>query len=125
MSASDPPHQPNVTLPEVRRQLVLSLEELGSDDPREVWRSERQQGLVSGIDQVFHFFFDDHPFDAGDLGVVFVDQEELVAVQGVKQALEAVLEAVGDEGDDEFVEHPLWPNVTRAAAIARHCLHGT
>lgn len=98
---------------------MLYLQELAADDPRRLWQKERQQGLVSGIDQVFHFFFDDHPLDEADIGLVFSNQDELAAVETVKRALDAVLEVVGDGSDDQFVEHPRWQDVTRAAASAR------
>jgi hypothetical protein len=73
---------------------------------------------VADIDQVFHFFFDDHDFDGSDVGVTLLNQEEVQAVQSVKIALEVLLVAVGDAGGDDFVEHPLWPVVRRAAAEA-------
>jgi len=119
VKATNPPPHRSLALPRVRSELLLYLQELEADDPRRKWQEERQQGLVSGIDQVFHFFFDDHPFDEADIGVVFFNQDELTAVEAVKRALDAVLKAIGDAGDDEFVEHPLWQDVTRAATIAR------
>ena len=51
----------SLRLPHVRRELMLYLAELAADDPRATWQEERErQGLSSGIDEVFHFFFDDH-----------------------------------------------------------------
>jgi hypothetical protein len=98
---------------------MLRLGELAADDPRLIWREERKQGLVAGIDEVFHFVFDDHDFDEADVGLVFTNSAEVAAVVTVKRALNAVLEAVGDAGDDEFVQHPLWRDVTRAAVNAK------
>lgn len=115
----------SLTLPHVRRQLKLYLNELKAEDPRPIWQQEREKGLASGIDQVFHFFFDDHPFDEADVGAVFVNPEELEAVESVKRALDDVLEAVGDKGDDEFVQHPLWQMVTRSAYNASGRLSAT
>jgi predicted metal-dependent phosphoesterase TrpH len=98
---------------------MLYLEELAADDPRAIWLEGREHGLSSGIDEVFHFFFDDHEFDEADIGVVLLDLSEVAAIADVKRALEAVLEEIGDQGDDEFVRHPLWPRVREAAASAR------
>jgi hypothetical protein len=109
-------------LPNVRRELILYLAELAVDDPRATWQAERQQGLWSGIDEVFHFFFDDHDFDETDVGAVFFDRSEVEIVAAVKRALEAVLLVVGNRGDDEFVQHALWPNVTHTARAAREQL---
>ena len=108
----------SLSLPHVRREREHHLNELQAADPRQIWEQERQEGLVSVIDQVFHFFFDDHDFDEADIGAVFVNRDELAAIERIKQALDAVLDAVGDVGDDEFVRHPLWHNVTRAAVSA-------
>lgn len=118
MGVADQSVPSKVSHPELRRELLLYLEELGVDDPRPIWEEERRRGLVSDIDQVFHFFFDDHDFDASDIGRVLLNEEEVKAIAAVKGALDAVLDAVGDKGGDAFVEHPLWPNVTRAAARA-------
>ena len=104
--------------PNVRRELIAYLSELQADDPRPLWRAECERGLVADIDQVFHFFFDDHDLDESDVGVTLLDQDEVQAVQSVKIALEALLAAVGDAGDDDFVEHPLWPAARQAAAEA-------
>lgn len=118
MGIADQSVPSNVSRPEPRRELMLYLQELEVDDPRPIWEEERRRGLVSDIDQVFHFFFDDHDFDAGDIGRVLLNEDEVEAIAAVKGALDAVLNAVGDKGDDAFVEHPLWPHVTRAAARA-------
>ena len=112
----------NLTLPHVRRELKLYLNELGAEDPRQIWQREREKSLASGIDQVFHFFFDDHAFEEADVGSVFYNREELDAVAVLMRALDNVLEAVGDEDDDEFVRHPLWQNVSKAASFASKCL---
>lgn len=120
--AASPPCPRSLALPHVRRELLHALRELAADDPRPVWREERDRGLVSGIDEVFHFFFDDHDFDERSIGAVVFDRAEVAAVEAVKGAFEAVLQAVGDAGDDAFVEHPLWPEVTKAAASAMSLL---
>ena len=53
------------------------------------------------------------------MGAVFLDRSEVAAVVDLKGALDALLRAVGDRGDDEFTQHPLWRNVTKAACAAR------
>ncbi len=84
-----------------------------------IWRKERLDGFSSGIDETFHFFFDDHDFDESDIGRVFFDHAEVTAVEVVKAALDALLLAVGDRGDADFIQHPLWSNVTNAARAAQ------
>lgn len=98
---------------------MLYLAELAADDPRAIWQEEFERGLASGIDQTFHFFFDDHDFDETAVGMVFLNRSEVEAVETLKGALDAVLKVVGDRGDHEFVQHPLWGNVTHAARAAQ------
>lgn len=77
--------------PEKRKELILYLEELAADDPEELWRNERKQGLVSDIDQIFHFFFDDNDFDEGAIGESLLDSKEAKAIDEVKALLNAML----------------------------------
>lgn len=107
-----------LSMPYRRGELLLYLKELARADPRPVWSAERERGLVSGIDQVFHFFFDDNDFGRPAIGVTLLNETEVAAVQKVKAALEEILESVGDEGDDVFAEHPIWPQVSAAASQA-------
>jgi hypothetical protein len=108
--------------PELRRELLHYLSELCADDPRLVWQEECRRGLASGIDEVFHFFFDDHDFDESEIGLVLLDQAEVAVMEAVKSALDDVLAVVGDVGDDLFVQDPLWPAVRVAANDAHRLL---
>lgn len=104
--------------PWVRRELILYLEELSASDPRPRWKSETAEGLISGIDQVIHFFFDDHDFDASAIGICLLDQEDVDRVASVRLALDRILADLPCGEDDDYVEHPLWPRVTLAARAA-------
>ncbi|WP_408586974.1 SCO4402 family protein [Novosphingobium sp.] len=102
----------------MRDELASYLSELETDDPTALWHDERQRGLASGVDQVFHFFFDDHDFDKSAVGYSLYDQFVVRLIKVVKLHLEAILRVVGDADDDDFVSHPLWADVRRAAAVA-------
>lgn len=102
----------------VRSQLAAYLSELRASDPRPLWEEERRRGLASGIDAVFHFFFDDHDFDEQDMGFSLYDLGEVRVIGAVKKALNAVLEDVGNADDEAFVSHPRWHQVRQAAAEA-------
>lgn len=109
----------------MRLELIGRLSELRADDPRLLWAAECKRGLVANIDQVFHFFFDDHDFDQSDIGVTLFDNDEVKAIKSLKAALDNVLAAVGDARDDEFLDHPLWPEVRRAATEAHSRLNAS
>ena len=117
--------QPALLQLHVRDELTSYLSELEAVDPRALWHDERQRGLLSSIDQVFHFFFDDHDFDNSAVGYSLFDQVEVGSIEAVKARLEAVLDVVGGTDDDGFVSHPLWAEVRRAAAVASSQLKGT
>ncbi len=103
--------------PEKRKELILYLEELAADDPEELWRNERKQGLVSDIDQIFHFFFDDNDFDEGAIGESLLDSKEAKAIDEVKALLTTMLVDLPNGDDAAFVSHHLWRRLrTRAQA---------
>ena len=113
------PNLASLSMQHRRDELILYLDELAKPDPRIVWAEEGKRGLISGIDQVFHFFFDDNDFDKTAIGTTLCSQGEVAAVGRLKASLDAILESVGEQGDqDDFVRHPLWPHVTAAAAGA-------
>jgi hypothetical protein len=108
----------NLTFPQLRRELLSYLGDLSVADPRQVWTKDRDQGLISDIDQVFHFFFDDHDFDETEIGRSLWDEREVKLIHAVKGALEAILQDFPDGDDNDFVEHPLWPEVRQSAIAA-------
>lgn len=117
--ASFPSHWASLSHPYVRDELVLTLEELAADDPRKVWAAERQNNVIAGVDQVIHFLFDDNDFSEADVGLTLLDQRELALVEAVKTALDPIINALPQGSDDDYVDHPLWRNVTAAAIAAR------
>jgi len=104
--------------PWMRRELISYLEELSAPDPRPLWQAEAARGLSSGMDQVIHFFFDDHEFDASAIGFNLLDQEDVDLVAPLLLALDRIMAALPRGGDNDYVEHPLWPQVVRAAEAA-------
>jgi len=101
-----------------RAELIEYLRELSAADPCAIWADERRQGLISGIDEVFHFFFDDNDFDGRAVGWSLLDPSEAILIEAVKQPLERIL-AEHPQGDDRaFTTHRLWSDVRSAAAAA-------
>lgn len=104
--------------PWTRTELIAFLEELASDDPRPGWIDEVRRGLVSGVDEVVHFFFDDHDFGERALGEVLIDADEVAAIKAVQAALSHLVDLLPDGSDDDYVRHRDWPAVTLAARAA-------
>lgn len=107
-----------LTLPDRRSELIEYLEDLATPDPRPMWEAATRKGLIYDLDQVYHFFFDDNDFDDGDVGRMLLGAEEVEAIAQVKTALDLILKLIPKGTDDQFVDHPLWPEVTRAARRA-------
>lgn len=68
----------------LRSELEGQLSTLRASDPRPVWGEERERGLASGIDEVFHFFFDDHDFDEEVVGLSLYNINEVRLIGAVK-----------------------------------------
>ena len=109
----------DLRFPWQRTELLGYLEELSSRDPLQQWAKERREGLISGIDETIHFFFDDHDFDPSDVGVCLMDLGEVELIQAVKSALNRIIQERPNGGDAEYVGHPNWAAV-QAAAKAAH-----
>jgi len=101
-----------------RAELIEYLRELSAADPCAIWADERRQGLISGIDDVFHFFFDDNDFDDGAVGWSLLDPSEAGLIEAVKQPLRRILSEHPNGDDQAFARHSSWSEVRSAAATA-------
>jgi hypothetical protein len=108
--------------PTIRSELILSLEEIIDEKQTAKWLTPDPDGPALGIDEVFHFFFDDHDFDGGDIGFSLFDDEEVAAITRVKVALNAIHGTNRDGDSHYFLRHDLWPDVTRHAGLAYRLL---
>jgi len=100
---------------EKRAELLLYLHELAAEEPQEIWRKETEIGLASGIDEIFHFFFDDNDFDQSAVGRSLINSKEVESIDGVKSLLDAMLLDLPKGNDTAFVGHTLWPRLRAQA----------
>lgn len=113
----------SLTNPENREELILYLKELAAEYPEELWRKEREKGLASGIDPIFHFFFDDNDFDESAIGESLLDMEEAKTVEEIKALLDAMLVDLPKGDDAAFVSHHLWPRLSLKAQEEQSALN--
>src|SRR6476619_1900757 len=104
--------------PWTRRDLMLSLQELTSDNPVELWAEQRREGLVVGFSEAIHFFFDEHDFNAGDVGFSLFDDGEIGLIAAVKGPLDSICTDLPNGNDLQSVRHPMWADVRRASSNA-------
>lgn len=119
MQGSYPSSWASLSHPWVRAELLLTLEELSATDPREQWIAERQKKMVSGVNQIIHFLFDDNDFGEADVGATLLDRHELALIEALKGELDSIIDERPQGNNDDYVAHPLWPKVTAAAVAAR------
>ena len=112
--------------PHQRAELMDNLDELSRPDRASLWLSPDKDTPAGGIEDSFHFFFDDTTFDWSAIGASLFDKDELAAVTLVMNALD-VIHRCNPNGDDRyFLEHPRWSSVASSAAIAytKLAVHG-
>ncbi len=126
-----PPGWSELKYPWIRAELFAYLDELADPGQTAKWRAP--DGVtMCGSDFVFHFFFDDHDFDEGDIGWMLLGQAEADIIAQLKQALSVVYDEAKaswqgaklapHEEDAFLLDHVLWENVVNAAAAARDLL---
>src|SRR4051812_15361443 len=101
--------------PWTRRDLLTLLDELTIEEPCKLWAKQRSEGKVVGFDEAIHFFFDDHDFDAGDIGLSLFDENEVRLLNNLKEPLGTICDDLPDGNDFESVGHPLWGEVRKQA----------
>ena len=122
MSVRYPPAWSALQYPWVRAELLNCLAEICDPAETAKWLTPDPHGPIIGIHQTIHFFFDDHDFDAGDIGYSLFDGEEVTAIARVKDALNSILVTKKSGDDRYYLEHPLWHSVIDAAEKARDAL---
>lgn len=116
----------SLTSPHIRADLMDQIDELARPERAATWLEPAQSDLIVGIDQVFHFFFDDNDFNESAIGAYLFDGHELAAVLAVAIELD-VIHRTNPRGDSRyFCNHPNWIRVTGAAerAYALLASHG-
>ncbi len=75
--------------------------------------------MVTGVNQVIHFLFDDNDFSEADVGVTLFDRRELALIEALKSEFDPIINELPQGSDDDYVTHSRWRNVTAAAVAAR------
>ena len=109
--------------PERRAELLETLMELGDPAYQQAAWIDRSidQHLITGIDQVYHFLYDDSDLGndpEGCIGYTLFDPEEVKVIRDLTQLLDSLLHDLGDVKSEHFIRHPLWPLVVERAKVA-------
>lgn len=115
MSVDDQDGRVVVSMPWKRAELILLLEELSDKDKQlRLWVMHEDFPSASGIDEIFHFFFDDS--DLGDnpwteVGRVLKSQAEAKIIKCLTGALCDLFQRLGDAPSDVFMSDPAWSSL--------------
>jgi hypothetical protein len=106
-----------------RSELLFNLQELADREYQQQSWIDRSidTHLIVGIDQIFHFFFDDTDLAENalsEIGFILFDEREAGAVRNVTLLLARMLTELGDADDAAFLRHGLWPNLLQEAQKA-------
>lgn len=112
--------------PARRTELIAILRELA--DPalqKRLWVERADFPNVSGIDQVFHFFFDDTDLardPLSEVGTFLKNENEAECIKLLCNALDAMLVRLGDVSSEAFLNDPSWSSVVGLAKSTLECL---
>lgn len=112
----------SVAQPKRRQELIAYIEELADPELQQrFWIRHEDAPTSSGIDEVFHFFFDDteigeSPFE--QIGICLCDTEEAAEVKGITDVLESMLRRLGNAQSQRYLSDPMWKEVLARASAA-------
>lgn len=76
-------------------------------------------GLTEAVDWLVNDTFWDQRSPADAIGTILVNVDEADAIAATLRPLLAIIDELEPTGsDDDYLTHPRWPEVTRAAATA-------
>jgi hypothetical protein len=112
-----------------RHTLACYLYELASpavQQQRWIEGKEAGPGLMSGLDFVVHFLFDDTELaenPEGTIGDILLDDLEVAAIRNVSRTLDQAMKDVGrDKADLDYISSRSWSPVVLAAQKAYRLL---
>jgi hypothetical protein len=114
--------RPPVEFPEMRDQVIASLQSLADPSHQEVRWGRYEEG-VSYFDDLtlnVHVLYDDCqvlPDPSRSVGAVLYE-DEVQALRGLNAALGPMLDDLRDSPDSDYLADPRWPQVVDAARAA-------
>lgn len=111
-----------ISEPARRAELILYLRELADRDLQERhWIQHLDAPLVSGIDEVSHFFFDDteigsEPFS--QIGVCLRNSGEADSIAVLTALLDTMILRLGNRDSRDYMQEPAWNEVNASASAA-------
>src|SRR5690349_10212215 len=109
------PEWPDISLPAKRAELLQLLAELSDKDAQNrLWISHEDFPNSSGIDEVFHFLFDDTDLGQdphSEIGRILRNRSEADLLQELSLALDTMLDRLGDQRSEVYMSDPEWASI--------------
>jgi len=114
--------QAGVSLPDKRKELMQLLAELADGErQRNLWIKHIDYPNSSGIDEIFHFMFDDTDIGTdsySEIGRILKNRSEADVMKKLSLSLKRLLNRLGDQNSDIYVHDAEWPEVMGIALYA-------
>lgn len=102
-----------------RIELLELLHELSDIETQErLWLKHEDFPNSSGIDEIFHFFFDDTDLVSNPkslVGIVLLDDREVKEIEQLTSALSGMLSRLGDVDSQAYMSDPEWASIVSLA----------
>ncbi len=113
------------TIASKRREMIALLGELSDGTiQKRLWIDSEDAPNVSGIDEVFHFLFDDTDLGKApysEVGRILENTVEADRIAALCKALVGMLNRLGDVPAHAFIADSEWSAVMKLAASALEC----
>lgn len=104
-----------------RNELREIIREISEKNLQEsYWIKGDDYPNVSGIDEIFHFFFDDTDLaenSDSEIGNILLNGEEAIIVRMICSALNEMHERLGDVNSTYYMEDEKWNDIINLAKI--------
>ena len=105
-----------------RREMISLLREMCSPDlQRHLWIEKKDYPNASGIDEVFHFLFDDTNLGSdpeSEVGNFLESTEEASRIALICRGLEVMLNRLGNVDSEAYLDDPQWASIAKLAESA-------
>lgn len=122
LNASSSSNWPDISLPGKRVELLHLLAELSDRDAQHrFWIMHEDFPSASGIDEVFHFIFDDTDLgrDAySEIGRMLRNRSEADRLQELSLGLGKMLDRLGDQSSEKYMSDSEWESIVVLARSA-------
>lgn len=117
-----------VRYPDLRRYVINAVAALSDlQYQKKVWidRDYPHENYYDDLDTNIHTLYDDYrilPEPESALGDILIDGDEVERLRTLGRVLGPIIDELGDAPDAQYLSHPSWPAVIKAAGASLSAL---